>query len=78
MIMVNAYILMQATAGASFEILSAIRKIENVKQAHSILGPLDGIAYVEVTNMDELAEAVISIRAVDGIVSTDTRLAWPF
>ena len=57
--------------------LSAIREIAEVKQAHLLLGPLDIIAFVEVEDVEALGETVMAIRAVDGVTSSDVRLAWP-
>jgi len=76
--MTSAYIFMQVSPGASFDLLPAIREIKGVKQAHAIMGPTDGVAFVEVADLEELSETVMVIRAVDGIDATDTRFAWPF
>lgn len=74
----HAYILVQASPGTSFEVLSTVREIKGVKQAHAIMGPTDGIVFVETADLEELAETVMAIRAVNGVASTDTRFAWPF
>ena len=76
--MTSAYIFIKVGPEASFDLLSAIRGIKGVQQAHAIMGPTDGVAFVEVADLEELSETVMAIRAVDGIDSTDTRFAWPF
>ena len=58
--------------------LTAVREIEQVKQAHLVLGPTDIIAFVEVADMEALGDAIMAILSVDGVAHTDTRLAWPF
>jgi hypothetical protein len=42
------------------------------------MGPTDGVAFVEVADLEELSETVMAIRAVAGVESTDTRFAWPY
>jgi hypothetical protein len=77
-IMTNAYVFLQVSPESTFEGLPALREIEGVKQAHAIMGPIDGVAYIEVPDMEALAQTVMAIRAMGGVASTDTRLAWPF
>jgi DNA-binding Lrp family transcriptional regulator len=77
-IMTSAYVLIKVGPEASFELLPAIREIKGVQQAHAIMGPIDGVAFVEVADLEELSECVMAIREVKGVESTDTRLAWPF
>ena len=76
--MTSAYIFMKVSPEASFDLLSTVREIKGVQQAHAIMGPTDGVAFVEVADLEELSETVMAIRAVDGIDATDTRFAWPF
>lgn len=76
--MISAYIFLQGSAETGFESLSDLRAVEGVKQAHIIMGPNDAVAYVEVPDMDALARTVTAIRSSSGVLSTDTRLAWPF
>ena len=76
--MTAAYIFVQfGSAEDPDGILSAIREIAEVKQAHALLGPLDIIAFVEVEDVEALGDTVMAIRAVDGVTSSDIRLAWP-
>jgi 2-keto-3-deoxy-L-rhamnonate aldolase RhmA len=77
MTMTTAYVFVQIRATKSREALSAIREIAGVKQAHLLMGPTDCIAFIEGADLEALAEALMAIRAVDGVASTDTRLAWP-
>jgi hypothetical protein len=78
MIVTAAYVFVQfGSAEDPDGILSAIREIAGVKQAHALLGPLDIIAFVEVEDVEALGDTVMAIRAVDGVTSSDIRLAWP-
>ena len=76
--MTTAYVFIQITSGDPVDGLSSIREIEQVKQAHLVLGPTDIIAFVEVADMEALGEAIMAILEVDEVGHTDTRLAWPF
>lgn len=75
--MTTAYVFVQFGSADPIGILSAIREIAGVKHAHAVLGPVDIIAYVEVEDLNALGETIMAIRAVDGVASNDTRLAWP-
>jgi hypothetical protein len=78
MIVTAAYVFVQfGSAEDPDGTLSGIREIAGVKQAHALLGPLDIIAFVEVEDVEALGETVMAIRAVDGVTSSDIRLAWP-
>jgi DNA-binding Lrp family transcriptional regulator len=76
--MTTAYVFIQISSGSPVDALSSIRQVEQVKQAHLVLGPTDIIAFVEVADMEALGEAIMAILAVDEVGHTDTRLAWPF
>lgn len=67
---------MQARSGAGTELLSAVREIAGAKQAHAVMGPNDIVAFVEAADMEVLGETVMAMRAIDGVESNDTRLAW--
>ena len=76
--MTTAYVFVQFGSAEDPEgTLSAIREIAGVKQAHALLGPLDIIAFVKVEDVEALGDTVMAIRAVDGVTSSDVRLAWP-
>ncbi len=75
--MIIAYVFVQISATDPREALSAIRAIAGLKQAHLLMGPTDCIAFIEGADLEALGEALIAIRAVDGVAGTDTRMAWP-
>ncbi|MGD2144936.1 MAG: Lrp/AsnC ligand binding domain-containing protein [Anaerolineae bacterium] len=75
--MTSAYVFAEFAGGDFREIMTAIRAIEGVKQAHLVMGPTDIIAFVEAADLDALGETVVAILAVDGVARTDTRMAWP-
>jgi DNA-binding Lrp family transcriptional regulator len=73
--MIAAYVLIQISATDPREVVEKIRGIEGVKQAHTLAGPTDCIAFVEGSDLDALTASVMVIRAVEGVERTDTRLA---
>ena len=73
--MAAAYVLVQLGPHATEADLEAIRGISGVKQAHLVMGPTDVIAYVEASDIESLGETLISLRKVEGVASTDSRLA---
>ena len=73
--MTSAYILMQLSATDPRKVMKAIRAVTGVKQAHLLVGPTDCIAYVETADLEALGNAVVALRGVKGVTSTDTRIA---
>ena len=68
-----AYVFIQSAVKDPRGVAPAMRAIAGVKQAHALAGPTDFIAYVEGENQDAIAEAVLAIRALEGVATTDTR-----
>jgi len=79
--MLKAYVLTNSNSPASIpsatELLAKVRKIKGVKQAHIVMGPNDGIGYVEVEDLEQLGETINALYEVEGIDKIDTRIAWP-
>ena len=75
--MTAAYVLMQLNAPDPRKAMKSIRAIAGVKQAHILIGPTDCIAYVETADPEGLANTIVGLRGVKGVVSTDTRMAVP-
>lgn len=74
--MVAAYIFIQLSATDFQKVVAGLRAISTVKQAHVLLGPTDSIAYVECPSQESLRETILAIRAVHGVVNTDTRYVY--
>jgi DNA-binding Lrp family transcriptional regulator len=74
--MVMAYIFLQISATDLLKVLSALRQIPVVKEAHVLLGPTDCIALIECADHEALQESILTIRAVRGVVKTDTRYVY--
>ncbi|MBM3709695.1 MAG: Lrp/AsnC family transcriptional regulator [Actinobacteria bacterium] len=72
----NAYVLITTDAGKVMDVLTAIKAIEGVKSAHSIIGPYDIIAFIEFTDPAGLTSLIVDkIQKVSGISRTLTCIA---
>jgi DNA-binding Lrp family transcriptional regulator len=70
---IKAYILANVEVGMSEEVVEALSTIEGVESAHSVTGPYDVIAFVEVPDTAVLGNLVINgIQLIDGIDYTLT------
>jgi len=75
--MTAAYILIQLNVTDPRKVMASIRAVAGVKQAHLLMGPIDCIAYVQADTLESLGDTVVALRSVNGVVSTDTRIAVP-
>jgi len=73
--MIAAYVLVRISATDPSVVVEKLRRIEGVKQAHVTAGPTDCIAFIEGPDLDAIGASILSIRAVEGVERTDTRLA---
>ena len=79
--MLKAYIL--ASGGdptaitSATEYIAKVRKVKCVKQAHFLFGPHDGIAYVEVEDLEELIKTIDSLFEIGGEPILDARITLP-
>ena len=58
--MPTAYILVNTEIGAEKQVLKALKKIQGIKEAHSLLGIYDIIANVSASSMEELKNIITS------------------
>ena len=71
-----AYILITTDMGKVMDVLATIKAIEEVKSAHSTIGPYDIIAFIEFSDPEALKSLLIDkIQKVPGISRTLTCLA---
>ncbi len=72
----QAYILITVDAGKVMDVLATMKSIENVKSAHTTIGPYDIIAFVEFTDPADLTNLIVNkIQKIDGISRTLTCIA---
>ncbi len=74
--MVRAFVLIKIAAPDPLEVLTQLRGIPDVTQAYVLLGPMDAIALIECADHAKLRDTVLNIRAVKGVVDTDTRYVY--
>jgi uncharacterized protein with GYD domain len=77
--MTAAYVFVQV-AGSNLDpekIHSALHAISGVKTVHVVAGPVDMILFVETPDQAGLTKAIMGIRGVSGVASTDTRIVFP-
>ena len=73
----EAYVLVNCEAGASWRIAESARKLKCVKMAHAVTGQYDVVAFIEFANMDALAEILGRFQAMEGVQTTHTAVAIP-
>jgi DNA-binding Lrp family transcriptional regulator len=74
--MAMAFVLINVESGADAEVLQALKKISNVKEAYQVYGVYDIVAKVEAESMDKLKEIVTNrVRRLDKVRSTLTTIA---
>jgi len=70
--MLEAYMLIQVDAGAGAKVRHEISSISSVRIAHSVTGPYDLVARVQVEDMDALGALLSDIQTVPGLLRTLT------
>jgi len=70
--MVKSYVLMNCGLGSETEIISSLKKIDGVKEAHGTLGLYDLIAQIELDSENKIKDVVSQIRKMPKIHSTMT------
>lgn len=76
--MASAFVMIQIGNTTDLKGLhSALHAIPGVKSVHFLAGPTDCIVFVDVADQAAMMDAIGKIRAVKGVMSTDTRIAIP-
>ena len=74
--MQRAFLLGKVKATYEESVLSAIKNIPEIVEAHLVFGAYDFVAKIEVDALDLLETTVFDkLRTLDGVVSTQTLLA---
>ena len=73
--MATAFVLINAEIGAEAEVLSELKPIPEVREAHLVYGVYDIIAIVETSTLQELKDIIsFKIRHLDKVHSTLTMI----
>jgi DNA-binding Lrp family transcriptional regulator len=75
---IQAYVLIEAQAGWADEVIAQISMLPNVKSADPVTGPYDGIAAIEVADLEVLGTVVGEMNSISGIVKTITCIRMKF
>jgi DNA-binding Lrp family transcriptional regulator len=70
--MLDSFMLIQVDAGAGAKVRHEISSINAVRIAHSVTGPYDLVARVQVEDMDALGALLSDIQTIPGVLRTLT------
>jgi len=73
--MPTAFVLVNTEIGSENEVLTALKKVDGVQEAHSVYGVYDIVAKIQAESIDKLKEIVTwHIRRLDKVRSTLTMI----
>jgi hypothetical protein len=76
--MQGAIVMVQIGAGADIGALhKELHGLENMKEVFFLAGPTDLMCQIEAMDVGAVTRAVLQIRGVKGVASTDTRFILP-
>ena len=59
------------------EVLEALRKLEGLSYVYTLFGRYDMVALIRALDLHAASEVVARIRAIEGVVSTETLVVRP-
>ena len=72
----KAYVLISARTGEVRDVVSQLKRVENVTEANLTFGPYDAVAIVEAANIDKIGIIIYQdIQPIPGVIDTLTCLA---
>ena len=76
--MTLVFIFMKAKAGFIYSIISALKEIPEVREAHPVTGAIDIIIKAEVDDITAISKIVLAkIHKIDGVERTATHIVVP-
>jgi len=73
--MARAFVLINTEAGMEQDVVNQLKNMKTVKEAYTVYGVYDAVAYVEAEKIDDLKNAVsYEIRKLNGVRSTVTMM----
>lgn len=74
--MVHAFVMVKTTAGSSESLVSNVRDLPDIREAHIVAGDFDVIAEIETDEVYEVLNTVSSkLQGFDGVADTKTYVA---
>jgi DNA-binding Lrp family transcriptional regulator len=75
---VKAYVLIVTSPGATRRVATALRDLPDISEVHGVMGPYDVVAELETDSLTDIPPILAdTIRAMDGIQSTTSLVAFP-
>ncbi|MCC6380948.1 MAG: Lrp/AsnC ligand binding domain-containing protein [Dehalococcoidia bacterium] len=75
--MVTAIVLIKAERGQAVDVARKLGEIHEVSEVHSVAGPYDLVAKVQVEEYELMAQVITEqLQRVAGILSTETLMAF--
>lgn len=71
----EAYVLVEVGIRKTMEVVKALSELTGVRSAHSVTGPYDVIAAIEVADLDHLGSLMSDVHSIPGIERTTTCIA---
>lgn len=73
--MARAFVLINTEAGMEQEVVNQLKAMKSVKEAYTVYGVYDAVAFVEADKIEDLKNAVsYDIRKLNGVRSTVTMM----
>jgi DNA-binding Lrp family transcriptional regulator len=72
---ISAYVFVECTQGKALDVSRKLLTISGVASCHAVTGPVDVIAFVEASDINEIGKFVVEkIQAADGVLRTSTNI----
>ena len=72
---ISAYVLCATAAGQERQVVEALRTVDGVRDAHTVYGNFDVVAYLESRDIPTLEESIRRIRKIVHVRRTMTLIA---
>jgi DNA-binding Lrp family transcriptional regulator len=72
--MISAYILINLQPGNTENVITEIRKIENIQKVSVVAGEYDIVVRVQVKSLDKLLKVTDKIQMINGVKKTTTQV----
>ena len=72
---VSAYVFVECSPGKALAVSQKLSTVDGVASCHAVTGPVDVIAFIESSDINEIGKFVVEkIQAVEGVLRTSTNI----
>ena len=72
---VSAYVFVECTQGKALDVSRKLSALDGVTSCHAVTGPIDVIAFIEASDIDQLGKFVVErIQATEGVLRTSSNI----